>query len=94
MAVLFGVQTAYHHGWSDVTIETDCFPVFRYLSNKSSGLVSFGAILDACFCFLPCFSKLSFSFVRRSGNSLAHSIVTASNLPYSEGPFLPSIFVE
>lgn len=94
MAVVFGVSTALLHGWSKVIIETDCFPVFQYLSSSSSSLVSFGAILDACFNFRSNFSSLSFSFVRRSGKSLAHSIVTATNLSYSEGPFLPSFLME
>lgn len=94
MAAVFGVTTALSHGWRQVIVETDCLPVHRYLNLLSSPLVSFGAILDSCFVYVSRFNSLTFSFVRRSGNSLAHSIVTATNLPYSEGPFLPSVLME
>lgn len=83
----FGVQTAAQQGWRRVIIETDCLPVHRYLSHHSSPLVSFGAILDFCFEAKASFDSLSFAFVKRSGNSYAHSIATDSNLLWSEGAF-------
>lgn len=49
MAVVLGVHQALDKGWSRVIIETDSLPVFRYLNEGASSLVSFGAILDECF---------------------------------------------
>lgn len=90
LAVVFGVHTAIQQGWRRVIIETDCLPVYRYLSRNSSTLISFGAILDACFALRSSFSSLSFSFVKRSGNACAHAIVTATNFVRSEGAFFPA----
>lgn len=90
MAALFGVQMAVRHKWRKVIVETDCLPVHGYLAKQQSGLVSYGAILDACYDLRSHFTCLSFTFVRRSGNSEAHAIVTATSLLCNEGSFFPS----
>lgn len=90
LAVVFGLHTVLQQRWDRVILKTDCLPVHRYLISNSSSLVSFGAILDACFVLRSSFTSLLFSFVKRSGNSHAHAIVTASNLVASEGAFFPT----
>lgn len=79
MAVLFGVQEAQNHGWRHVVIETDCYPIYVYLAKGHQSLVSFGALLDSCFKMSSSFSLLLFSFTKRSGNSIAHAIATATD---------------
>lgn len=92
MAVFLGVQVALDRAWRRVIIETDCYPIFYYLTHSSSSsLASYGATLDSCLALRPSFISLSFSFVRRSGNSLAHSIATATDLHCSDGLFSPPI---
>lgn len=94
LAVSFGLHMALHQGWDRVIIETDCLSVFHDLSPKSSYLISFGVVLDACFALSSRFSSLLFSFVKRSGNVHAHDIVTASNLVHAEGAFFPASLME
>lgn len=77
IAVVFGVNQAIQQGWERVTTETDCLPVHRYLLHRSSSLVSFGAVPDACFVSCSYFRSLLFSFVGRLGNSHAPAIATA-----------------
>lgn len=94
MAVLFGLQVAVQQQWERLTLETDCLPVFRYLRLQTTDLVSFGAVLEACFRLRSSFISLNFNFVRRSGNSLAHSLATSRFLSCTEGPFIPSFLME
>lgn len=63
--------------------------VYLYLSSCSRSLVSFGAALDACLDFRLAFISLSFSFVGRLSNSIAHAIVTDPSLHCNEGSSLP-----
>lgn len=64
-AVLFGVQMSRRQGWTRVIIETDCLPVYRALTQRDGGSLSFGAILEGCFDLISFFESISFSFVRR-----------------------------
>lgn len=73
-----------------IVVEIDCLPIFNFLSSESSSLSSFGAISDDCLGYRSSFQFLSFSFVRRSGNSTAHAIATAISLHCNEGSSLPS----
>lgn len=93
LAVLHGLEVARQHGWSVIIVETDCLPVHRYLMAESRSLISFGAMLDSCLSFHALFSFLSFSFVKRSSNSVAHAIATSSHLFYNEGAFIPSSLI-
>lgn len=65
------------------------YPSFA-LSRESCSLVSFGALLDTCLALHLSFQSLSFSFVKRSGNNLAHVLATASTLAYNKGVCFPS----
>lgn len=90
VAILHGMQEAVARNWRNVIIETDCLSVHRLLCRGSSSLVSYGAVLDSCFALIPSFHSLSFSFVKRSGNCVAHALATALNLVCNEGVSLPS----
>lgn len=59
-----------------MVIESDCLQVVQQLSNESRSLASSGAITDSCLAFRSCFELLSFQFIRRSGNVLAHQLAT------------------
>lgn len=90
-AVLFSVQTACRQGWKQLIVERDCQPVHQAPSRRDFGLTPFGAILEGCLDLSYFFISLSFTFVRCSGNSIAHAIVTDSRLSCNQGAFLPSI---
>lgn len=66
VAVLRGVQESLAKGWRKVLIETDCLPVYRYLRDDRSSLVSYEAVLDSCLSLRSSFQTLSFSFVKRT----------------------------
>lgn len=69
MAVLHGILLARDKQWSHVVIAKDCLQVFRSLSHDSSSSSSFGAFVEASLDSRHFFHSLSFSFIRRSGNS-------------------------
>lgn len=94
LAVYHGSILAKDKGWPQVIVETDCFPVFHAFSSAvlNRSLTSFGALIDACLVARSCFRSLLFSFVRRSGNSLAHSLATDLGISCNEGSLLPSGF--
>lgn len=81
LVVLHGIQEALIRGWRKVVLETVCFLVFNYLNNEHQSLCSFGAaVLDSCLVLRSRFQSLSFSFVRRSGNRIAHTLATSPNI--------------
>lgn len=75
-AVLCALEVAKAQKWPRVMIEGDCLLVINILSDGSRTLASFGAILDSCIVafFNMFFSSISFHFIKRSGNPLAHTI--------------------
>lgn len=93
MAVYHGVLLARNKDWSRVIVETDCLHVFRSisLSSSSHSFLSFGALIDSCLAFRRFFQSLSFSFTRRSGNFLAHSLAIDLVIPCNVGDSLPSL---
>lgn len=91
VAILHGVRVALQKGWRRVVLETDCLPIFHNLTATSPSLYSYGAILDAILELRSFFHVLSLTFVRRSGNSLAHDIATSPFLPCSEGFSFPIV---
>lgn len=92
LAVYHGVLLARDMAWTHVVVETDCYQVFHYLSSSlfSRSFISFGALIDACLVDRSHFVDLSFSFIRRSGNPLAHSLATDLDVSCGEGSLLPS----
>lgn len=72
------------------TLELDLSRGWTKISYCSSSLVSFGALLDSCLLLRSNFDVLSFHFVKRVGNSLAHALASNASLSGLEGPSLPS----
>lgn len=91
LAILLGMQIAKEHGWKNVVMESDCLQIVSYLSRASRSLASFGAILDSdsCYELYHFFESISFCFIRRIGNLLAHRLATSFTNPCSEGATLP-----
>ena len=52
----------------------DSFQVFNALTTNSFGPNGFGLIIDDCRALAQSLGDVTFSFVRRSANSAAHSI--------------------
>lgn len=90
LAVLHGLSVARDHGWMKVILESDCLQVVKQMSSLSSSFSSFGAIVDSCAELFPLFQSLSFSFIRRSGNMLAHRLATSLFISCLEGDSIPS----
>ncbi|XP_074300596.1 uncharacterized protein LOC141631880 [Silene latifolia] len=74
LAVLQGLKEAKHAGISSVVIENDCRGVVDDLKNRRSGrsepFLIYKDILDIC----TCFESVSFDFVRRNFNMVAHGL--------------------
>ncbi|XP_015386530.1 uncharacterized protein LOC107177355 [Citrus sinensis] len=80
---------------SNVTIEMDCLNVYNALVNNLSGPSSSSLIIEDC-CALSNFIRdVSFSFVRRSANSAAHSVAQAGNSLSGHGEWrvVPPLFL-
>lgn len=71
-------------------VEGDCLQIINILSDGSSSLASFGALLDSCLLLRSNFDVLSFHFVKRVGNLLAHALASNASLSGLEGTSLPS----
>lgn len=67
IVIFFGIQIAAQQKWSHVILETDCLPVYRYIPLQVSKLVSYGAVLDACFSLRSSFISLFFFFCKTVG---------------------------
>lgn len=89
LAFLHGLQIAINHGWRSVIMESDCLQLVNSLSRATSSLASFGAILESCVELFPLFQNISFCYIRRLGNVLAHRLATSIVIPCSEGASLP-----
>lgn len=90
MAVLHGVNEAKVKGWRDIIVETDCLPIYKALTSPELSLAAYGSIIEACLVSRVSFNVLSFSFIRRLGNSIAHALATAPFIDCNEGSSLPS----
>ncbi|KAH9750457.1 reverse transcriptase domain-containing protein [Citrus sinensis] len=64
---------------SNVTIEMDSLNVYNALVTNLSGPSSFSLIIEDCRALSNSIRDVSFSFVRRSANSVAHSVAQAGN---------------
>lgn len=85
LAILHGLKVARARGWRHLVVESDCLQLVTLLASSSRSLASFGAVLDSCLEFVFYFDTLVFTFIRRSGNMLAHRLATDLVVPCSEG---------
>lgn len=78
IAEAFAVRTAVYFAQelnlANVTFEGDCLNVVKQMNNSSRLLSPAGGILDEAKTISSCFQFCNFTFVRRSGNLLAHSL--------------------
>lgn len=62
-------------GWTHIILEGDCIVVVNALNDRhGENLRPFGVIISACRVFFPYFTALEFSFIRCTGNGLAHAL--------------------
>lgn len=76
-------------GWPAIQVEGDCLTVVRSLQMATPALDPFGAIVDGCLSFRDSFSLISYVYVPRMGNMLAHMIAQSFSNTCNEDSFLP-----
>ncbi|XP_012857536.1 PREDICTED: uncharacterized protein LOC105976823 [Erythranthe guttata] len=89
-AALFALQYAKLQGWRSIVVEGDCLTVINALKANVASSAPIGVFVADCFSLISSFDSCDFSFVRRSGNSLAHCLATRFDLSCTEGSSLPS----
>ncbi|XP_012845681.1 PREDICTED: uncharacterized protein LOC105965659 [Erythranthe guttata] len=89
LAALHAINLAQDRSWQRISIEGDCLQVINALRNRSGESLSFGAIVDECCSISRNFLQCDFSFVKRSGNSLAHALAHVICTDSLEGIDLP-----
>ncbi|XP_074297689.1 uncharacterized protein LOC141628444 [Silene latifolia] len=83
MAVLQGLKEAKLAGIPFVVIESDCRGVIEDLKNQRSGRSELFLIYQDILQLCTSFSSISFTFVRRNFNRVAHDL--AHSLPWVTG---------
>ena len=58
-----------------MVIELDCLQVFKALTKNQSSPNGFALIIEECHFLAQNLGEVKFSFVRRSANAAAHSVV-------------------
>ncbi|KAL0308895.1 UNVERIFIED_CONTAM: hypothetical protein Sradi_5831800 [Sesamum radiatum] len=66
------IQLALRHGWRRVVLEGEYVSLIRKLENQQRDLSSIGLLVSNILYFASHFSSCQFSWVRRSGNAVAH----------------------
>ncbi|XP_012857002.1 PREDICTED: uncharacterized protein LOC105976270 [Erythranthe guttata] len=89
MAALHAIMLASMNGWNEVIFEGDSLQVIQALRAGGGDMLPFGAIIDECIYLANVFTSFSFSFVKRSGNSLAHALAHLQCIETLEGFTLP-----
>lgn len=63
------------HGFSEVSVLSDCALLIKALNNPSSRNISYlGAVEDECRSFASSFISLRFFYIPRTSNCIAHSL--------------------
>lgn len=74
-ATLEGVLMAVENGWTEIELEGDNSEVISAIQNRiQDALLPYGATISLLISSLISFNAFSCRFVRKSGNSLAHSL--------------------
>ncbi|XP_021768618.1 uncharacterized protein LOC110732940 [Chenopodium quinoa] len=74
MAMRHALQVTMESGFSSVCLETDCFKLYSHLSKATVTTNAFGRIVNDILMLARSCQACSFSFVKRSGNKVAHSL--------------------
>ncbi|XP_074289198.1 uncharacterized protein LOC141614345 [Silene latifolia] len=77
LAVLEGLKEARCSGHAKVEVESDCRGVIADLKARKSGRSELALIYDDIFSLCNCFDVVSFSFVSRNFNTVAHGLAHA-----------------
>lgn len=59
-------------GWLEVVLEGDSAQVVAAIQSRTRDQLPFGFLISEVLCLIPLFHGFQCSFVRRSGNMLAH----------------------
>ena len=78
MAARQGIRVAMEARFNNFTVETDCMMLYEALRKKRRPASVFGCILYDIYSLLSSCSNVFFSFVRRSGNEVAHMLAKRS----------------
>ncbi|XP_012844351.1 PREDICTED: uncharacterized protein LOC105964372 [Erythranthe guttata] len=89
LAALRAIVWAKEKGWENVILEGDCIQVINALRNGEAEFSSFGSLVEECFFIASTLNSCNFMFIKRAGNSLAHSIAKIPCIDYLEGFNLP-----
>ncbi|KAK4410308.1 hypothetical protein Sango_0103800 [Sesamum angolense] len=66
------IQFALWRGWYHVVLEGDCRTLIQKLAAGQGDLSLTGPLIFDILCFAGCFSSCHFSWIKRSGNGVAH----------------------
>ncbi|XP_012836377.1 PREDICTED: uncharacterized protein LOC105957013 [Erythranthe guttata] len=88
-AALHAMIVAIDRGWRKIMIEVDSLEVINALHRGVDGMESLVAIISECLSISKTFVTCSFSFVKRDGNPLAHSLVQQNVIDMMEDSILP-----
>ncbi|XP_048493290.1 uncharacterized protein LOC125493810 [Beta vulgaris subsp. vulgaris] len=78
MAVREGIRVAMEAGFHGFIVETDCMTLFEALKRKRRPASVLGRILQDIYVLISSCTNVTFSFVRRSGNEVAHLLAKRS----------------
>ncbi|KAL0405607.1 UNVERIFIED_CONTAM: hypothetical protein Slati_3874600 [Sesamum latifolium] len=67
-------QLAHRFGWTNIVLEGDCASVYSHLSSPGAYSSTISPVIFDIISLSSSFSSCVFSLVRRSGNTLAHSL--------------------
>lgn len=71
-AALLGLEVGKELGLRNIVIERDCLSLVQDVQRGSQGRSNFDLVLDDITDLFTSFDNVSFSFVKRSGNKVAH----------------------
>ncbi|KAL8550708.1 hypothetical protein ACS0TY_009203 [Phlomoides rotata] len=74
MAIRQGLEFAVEQGVRDVVVETDSQLVVRALLKPKHDLTHFGRLIRSILEVATCFDRVTYSWIRRTGNLVAHKL--------------------
>ncbi|XP_074287740.1 uncharacterized protein LOC141612892 [Silene latifolia] len=83
MAAAFGLKTAHQMGLDNVVLESDCLELITMLKAKFFPTNYFGRLGKVVSVLASEFACVSFNFIRRDGNSVAHELAHLLPIDYA-----------
>ncbi|XP_012853169.1 PREDICTED: uncharacterized protein LOC105972737 [Erythranthe guttata] len=87
--MLHALQLAKEKGCNAIVIEGDSLQVMTALTEEECPLAPFGAIVEQCLVYARGFNLVSFQFIKRTGNHLAHELAKLYEMTGLKGFILP-----